>query len=350
MSSAVVKDRLKYIDALKVLAILFIISLHVFNTWWGIQVFDMDFFKVISEIVRPGAPLFLMITGALLLNRDIELGSFLKKKWVRLCYPFIFYYMIRVLVSPGFPSIFTYSWYFWMVFCLFLAIPIINKFILHSSARELEYFVLVILASSIVYQLVYFSGIKNFIDLSFFIGPISYLILGYYFSIRDFKMKSNRIVMICLALFVIATCIKMVGVADLIPVELVKNVRVTNTEIYSSWLDVGIFEIIQTASLFVLVRHLYKCDRGVCGAVKNVLVMDWVNRFMVSVSRATYGMYLLNDSFMFLCAKYFKHMHLSGKAAASYSVILIAGIFLLSWIIVVCISRIPLLKKFSGYS
>lgn len=97
------------------------------------RVFDMDFFKVISEIVRPGASLFLMITGALLLNRDIELGSFLKKKWVRLCYPFIFYYIIRVLVSPGFPSIFTYSWYFWMVFCLFLAFQSsTNSFCIHQ--------------------------------------------------------------------------------------------------------------------------------------------------------------------------------------------------------------------------
>lgn len=350
MSSTVVRERLKYIDALKVFAIVSIIAVHVLNMWWGIEVFNLDFFRVTSEIIRPGVQLFLMITGALLLNRDIELVSFLKKKCVRLCYPFIFYYIIRVLLSPGFPNFFTFGWYFWMIFCVFLSIPIINKFILHSSIRELEYFVLVIFISSIVYQLLYFTGIRNFIDLNFFMGPLCYLILGYYFSIKDFKMSSNRVVTICLLLFIIATCIKMAGTADFIPVELVKNFEANNTKIVASWLDVGVFEIIQSVSLFVLVKHLYKCDFGVYGAIKNVLEIDWVNKFLVSVSRASYGIYLINSTIMFFCIKYIKKLHLSGKRAAFYSLMLIFGIFVLSWIIVVCLSRIPKVEKFSGYS
>lgn len=346
----VVKNRLKYIDTLKVLAIISVISLHAWNMWWGKPIFDLDFFRVISELARFGVPIFLMITGALLLNRDIELKAFLKKKWVRLCYPFVFYLIIRFLASLHYFDIFIHNWYFWMIFCLFLAIPIINKFILHSSSKELEYFVLLIVISSIVYQLLCFTGIRNFIDLGFFMGPVSYLILGYYFSIKNFKMKSNRIVTICLLLFIIVTCIKMAGVADFIPVDLVRNVKATNTEIIASWLDVGIFEIIQASSLFVLVRYLYECDSGICGAIKNVLEIDWINRFFISVSCASYGMYLINATFMFFCNKYFKHLSLTSKRMVFYSLIIIAGIFLLSWIFVVCVSRIPKLKKFSGYS
>lgn len=350
MNPVVVKNRLKYIDTLKVLAIFSMISLHLLNMWWGKPILNLDFFRVVSEIVRFGVPIFLMITGALLLNRDIELELFLKKKWIRLCYPFVFYFLIRFLISPSFPKVLTHNWYFWMIFCVFLAIPIINKFILFSSTKELEYFVLVIFISSIVYQLLYYTGVKNFIDLSFFIGPISYLILGYYFSIKDFKMSNSRIVTICLLLFIMATCVKMAGAADFIPVELTKNLEATNTKILSSWVDVSIFQFIQAVSLFVLVRQLYKCDFGVYGAVRNFLETDLINGFLVSVSRASYGMYLINASFMFFCNKYIQPLRFSEIRMVVYSLILIIVIFLISWIAVVGISRIPKLKKFSGYS
>jgi surface polysaccharide O-acyltransferase-like enzyme len=43
-----------------------------------------------SSISRFGVPVFVMISGALLLNRNIEIKSFITKKIKRLVVPFIF--------------------------------------------------------------------------------------------------------------------------------------------------------------------------------------------------------------------------------------------------------------------
>lgn len=86
------KVRLQYIDLLKVLSIFAIISIHAFMVWQSAEVKNINIYAF-SSIVRFGVPVFVMISGALLLNRDIELGSFLKKKVKRLCHSFfiIFY-------------------------------------------------------------------------------------------------------------------------------------------------------------------------------------------------------------------------------------------------------------------
>ena len=168
------KVRIKYVDALKLIGILAIISLHVFQIW--------DDFVPISEITRFGVPVFLMVTGALLLNRDIPIDSFsnvsafFKKKIVRLVYPFVFYLIIYALINPEPFNILGYNWYFWMIICVYLSIPIINKFVLNSSIEEIEYWVWLIVISSIILQILNVYRIKNFIDLTFFLSPITYLI------------------------------------------------------------------------------------------------------------------------------------------------------------------------------
>lgn len=95
-----VNVRLQYIDLLKVLSIFAIISIHVFMVWQNAEVKNINIYAF-SSIVRFGVPVFVMISGALLLNRDIEITSFLKKKVRRLVTPFIFYYILTAIVIVG---------------------------------------------------------------------------------------------------------------------------------------------------------------------------------------------------------------------------------------------------------
>ena len=50
------------------------------------------------ELVGFAVPIFLMLSGALLLNREIELESFIKHRLVRIVYPFIFFMIILLIV------------------------------------------------------------------------------------------------------------------------------------------------------------------------------------------------------------------------------------------------------------
>ena len=70
-----IKNRIAYIDTLKFIGILSIIAVHVFQLWNnGQQIFNFEIYSLV-EIVSSGVPLFLMISGALLLNRDIEIKN-----------------------------------------------------------------------------------------------------------------------------------------------------------------------------------------------------------------------------------------------------------------------------------
>ena len=71
--------RKKYIDTLKLLAIFGVISLHIFQIWNQRLIFNIDIIYGCSEISRFGVPLFLMISGALFLNKQISLKTLYSK-------------------------------------------------------------------------------------------------------------------------------------------------------------------------------------------------------------------------------------------------------------------------------
>lgn len=342
------KVRIKYVDALKLIGILAIISLHVFQIW--------DDFVPISEITRFGVPVFLMVTGALLLNRDIPIDSFsnvsafFKKKIVRLVYPFVFYLIIYALINPEPFNILGYNWYFWMIICVYLSIPIINKFVLNSSIEEIEYWVWLIVISSIILQILNVYRIKNFIDLTFFLSPITYLILGYYFSKKEFKYSKTSIINICILLFIISTAFKMMGRVDILPLDAVMNRDAIITKIFTTYLDVGVFQIIQASSIFLIIKNIYESKEGIYNKIRNILEKKSVNNFILSVSKASYGMYLVNRTFMLFCDYHIKILELSLKKEILFFIIITFSVFILSWALVVILSKIPVIKKFSGYA
>lgn len=218
------KGRLQYIDLLKVLSIFAIISIHAFMVWQSAEVKNINIYAF-SSIVRFGVPVFVMISGALLLNRNIELGLFLKKKVKRLVLPFIFYYILTAIfivfvlnsTHNQVENIFAFRWYFWMILGVFLSIPIINKFIQYSKIREIEYFILIFILASFFYQLTFYFKIEQYLNLNLFLFPFGYLVLGYYLSKKEFNLSPNVIVTISIALFLITTFIKFCGFLNIIP-------------------------------------------------------------------------------------------------------------------------------------
>lgn len=334
------KNRIKYFDNLKCIAIMGVIFLHCFILWDPINIFHINA-NHLNQIGRFGVPLFIMISGALLLNREIELKQFFKKRFVRICYPLIFFiafsYVFGIYKHP-----LVAFWFCWMILGAYLAIPIINIFIQHASEREIEYFILVFIFASIFYQASSMIGFKYSLDLNFFITPVSYLILGYYLSTKKFKGSPNRIVLVSLAIFIISTALKMKfgNFFDIVPKM---NLSAT--------LDVSILQIVQASSIFVLVRYLYDDVTGIFAKFKGFLESKTVSGFIESVSRASYGMYLVQ---MLLLREYirpyFKPLELSDHRMFFYSCLLFVGLFLASWIITVILGKIPYVKKVSGYA
>ena len=152
-----------------------------------------------------------MVSGSLLLNRNIKLEEFLKKRFIRIILPLIFYLIIIFIIN----SKYRYAtplegyWYCWMIICVYLAVPIINIFIQNAKMKEIEYFLILFVISTVIYQIALYFGIKHCLDLNFFLGPVSFLILGYYLSKKEFNTKISNIILISIILFIVSTILKM---------------------------------------------------------------------------------------------------------------------------------------------
>lgn len=208
-------QQLDWINNLRIIAMFLVVVLHTTSpmlmaygkepdSYW----FIADFYNALS---RFGVPVFVMITGALLLNRDYELGDFLRKRLGRIFPPFIFWSAVYILYSwYNEDIVFTDSisanitlvlhqfkygayyhlWYVYMLIGLYFIIPILGKFVRNASEKELLYFLLlwfVVVAISQPYLVRY----NPQIDLHYITGYIGYLVLGHYLAFKQFPAWMN---------------------------------------------------------------------------------------------------------------------------------------------------------------
>ena len=191
------KNRIYWVDWLKTIAILAVLLLHcsskyllpecVFqpNWYWGV------FFESIS---RFGVPLFIMVSGFLILRKDQPISS-VPRRIKRILIPFIFwlviyviakfvminhsfdlfqfgYFLIQAFLDPTIASI--EFWFVYMILGLYVFSPIITTWLHNAEIYEIEYFL-------IVWALFSFVGFSNVDFLLYAIGGQSLL----FFNLGD---------------------------------------------------------------------------------------------------------------------------------------------------------------------
>jgi surface polysaccharide O-acyltransferase-like enzyme len=221
-------ENIDWISNLRLIALYAVIVLHCSSPllmqygkvpvadWW-----TADFFNAIT---RFAVPAFVMVTGALLLHRDYEIGSFLKKRLTRVVVPFLFWSLVYVWYSWYNEEI-TFSsdawadikqvlhllkygssyhlWYVYMLIGLYFFIPVIGKFVRNASEKEILYFLIVWFAVMLITQ-PYLSRYNPSVDMHYFAGFAGYLVLGHYLTFKDFNIKHLRLWMAALFIFSVA--------------------------------------------------------------------------------------------------------------------------------------------------
>jgi len=178
--------------------------------------------NIIDGSVRFCVPVFVMLSGALLLGRETPIREFLKKRVVRVLLPFIFYSLIYIAYDfwngrqtfnkeTLFPFVWNkiahgaayHLWYIYMIIGLYLFIPIIGRWVRASTRNEIKYFLFIWMGTMVVSHPILFKHKPNF-DLSYFSGFLGYLILGYYLSLLKFSSKWKKSYSVLLLLMGIA--------------------------------------------------------------------------------------------------------------------------------------------------
>jgi surface polysaccharide O-acyltransferase-like enzyme len=324
------KERIYYYDLLRAIAIIMVILCHV-DIFFG--AFDSEL-KIIlipglHRIALTGVPIFLMISGALLLNKDYTLSYFLKRRFARIIYPFIFWMGLILIIGYfyfnwsntqlwnvfiGNPGI---SWFFWMLIGIYLFLPVINVFIKEYKLKGIEYFLLIWFITMILNSLNKFVVFPDF-NLIYFSGFIGYPILGYYLDNKDFKYNDSKmliaIIILLISWFTYAYC-GYYGIEILNPLYL---------NIPNVFMGVGVFLLIKYANEFNLVNK-----------------SDIIRKIVVSISICSYGMYYAH----FLVLLFLEKLDIHSFKLVPLLILLI---IFMSWLLTYIFSKIPYLKRFSG--
>ena len=206
-------ENIDWISNLRWIALYAVIILHCTSPLLGLygKVAGTDWWiaDLLNAAVRFAVPVFVMITGALLLHRDYEIGSFLKKRLSRVVLPFLFWSLVYIWYSwyneeitfgpdawAGIRLVLHllkngasyHLWYVYMLIGLYFFIPVISKFVRNAAEKEIFYFLLVWFGVMMINQ-PYLVRFNPSVDMHYFIGFVGYLVLGHYLAFKDFSVK-----------------------------------------------------------------------------------------------------------------------------------------------------------------
>ena len=220
------RERLYYLDWMRIFATFMVVTIHVSAPIIGTPYYDAPTnwlsANLYESISRASVPLFVMISGALLLGdqRDISYKAFLTKRVSKIFIPLVswsFIYYLYQVIDHWYPtfsikqfismflsdSISNHFWFMYMILGIYLTTPIIKIFITHAKKRDIKYFLILwFYVSFIVKIMMNYFGLSFHIELFHVTNYIGFYVLGYYLSHFDWKRIGGK-------MSVLMTCIGM---------------------------------------------------------------------------------------------------------------------------------------------
>lgn len=350
----VFSSRILWVDLAKVVGLVAILTIHVSSSYlmdynvmapyWVMGVF-------FESLARFGIILFVMVSGFLLFKKSYEIKEFFSKRFNRVLVPFIFWNLIYIFIKIKFqnllagdyslfnichfivggfldPRIITVQfWFVYMIFALYIVAPVLSSWIRNANDKEMEYFLVVWLGILIIN----FCNIKFLLVeyLTFFTGFVGYFVLGYYLAIKE--SKRLRSFKFGLALFLIGAVITFFGTI------LTSFCCGKMSFMFMQLGDLTPFTVMQASGMFIMIKNFSK---------EYLMKHKVLSQCIVKISLASYGVYLVNVLFINAMALFGLY---STKMIPFVNVpIFLVLTLIVSTLLVVIMSKISFLKKFSG--
>ncbi len=323
--------RIVWLDFVKFIAIFMMIAVHCtdnvtpaersepwYNLWGSFY----------GSFMRPAIPLFVMVTGALLLPVRQNISAFYKKRLTRLVVPFIIWSVLynlfpwitgllglsptvindffawaepdqsfsgalhNILMIPfNFSMLAVQMWYVYLFIGLYLYMPIFSAWIKQASIKEQQVFLFLWFISLFIpYLREYLTkdlwgtcSWNEFGLLYYFAGFNGYLLLGYYIVNNDINFSWSKLAIVGVPTFVVGYCITFFGFKSVTavpgqPAELV--------ELFFTYCSPNV--LMMTLPVFLVVRKIQ---------FSSVII----RRFSVSISTCTFGIWMSHYLFLGPC-------------------------------------------------
>lgn len=341
-------NKIIWTNNLRFLATVSVILLHVSGqiliqygtvsnfVWWVGNFYD--------SAVRFCVPVFVMLTGALLLPKTYELNDFLKKRFLRIILPFLFWSLVYILfnyyvklpqnhqmapletVTWGLDLLRSGSsphlWYIYMIIGIYLITPIISKWVQNCKENEILYFLIIWLFALIMNQPIFERYITD-VDFSYFSDFIGYLVLGYYLSVKTFRYSKRTIAITSILMVFIGVVVTMMGTYYL------TNIDGKFNQYFYGYMTLN--TLLVSMGVFVFFKN--------GNTSTSSKIIDFISKY-------SYGIYLVHVLVLFYLSKYGIDFSLMNPIFSIPLVTLLC--LLLSTLIIYVVNKLPYGKYISG--
>lgn len=299
------KERIAWVDLLKIIACFLVVFSHNCDPY--VAVFDSDRSTFLAgvfsgSLTRSSVPLFVMMTGVLLLPTTRTMSQFYRRRIGRILPPLIFWsaalpllyylYINRIPLSTN-PAInpadytlfetlrravtfifnFNYTttplWYLYMLIGLYLIIPLLNAWLVQATRKELRLFLSVWFITLFIPYIKMFApvlgyagnygnmGILGICDWNeygtfyYISGFIGYLVLAYYLVTYPLKISLAKTLLYGIPLFLIGYAITSFGF-----IEVQRYYPGNYAYLEIIWFFTGINVFMMTLPIFVIIQKL----------------------------------------------------------------------------------------------
>ncbi len=300
------REQIGWIDLLRVLACFLVIVSHSCDPFVGR--FDTNYSEFlngafIGSMVRCCVPLFVMMSGVLLLPVKMDMPTFYSKRAKRLLLPFVFWslslpvlyflyvnysgieiispnivleeYTVKRTIEKMYTFIFNFNydttplWYLYMLIGLYLFMPIISAWLKQAEKRDIQWFLRIWVISmclpyvQMVAPLLGYTGnygnmgLLGICDwnaygmLYYFSGFLGYIVLAYYLVQYPLNWSWNRTLGMAIPMFLIGYAITAGG---FILTQKYYPGSYANLEII--WYFSGINVFMMTFAVFIIMQNL----------------------------------------------------------------------------------------------
>ena len=354
--------RIAFIDELRALSIMSLVLINTSTLLSNRGVFTYEEYVLFSTMAF-GVPIFLMLLGTLMLERDYydDIPKFLKGRFMHIILPFLLWNTVIAIVytyyhgdlglsmfglTALFKTFLLQHWYAWMLIGIYLSLPILNSYIKETKIGGAEYFLVLSFLAVVIYQALEIFNTPTYFNLTFFIGPIIYLFLGYYLDHKEFKSGPNKMIWIGLILFLATTAF--IVYFDVFHQGFQRTLFLHHYNFYTrSYMDVSLVIILQAAGVFLFWKYInFDSTEGIFKRFALLFKKPLISVGIKSISRSCYGIYLTHQTMLLII---FLLVDVNYFNAYYWTFILAFLTFVSSWGIITVLRKIGIPGYYIGY-
>lgn len=340
-----------YFDYLRIVAIFCVIGIHVVSSMWSsldVKSTSWQILNIFDSIFRFCVPVFVMISGALFLNKDknISIKKIYSKNILRLLISLIFWgifyaifrnlilynkndsNLIKYIINDFFKS-YGHLWFLTMLIGLYISIPILRK--ICEDKKIEEYFLILSFIFTFIFPFILkIPGLSFYFQNSIFAftvpivsGYSGYFILGHYLNTYEISKTNEKIIYLLGFISVIFT---------IASTSLFSIYKGSPLETFYGYL------LINTALVAIAIFILFK------NHISKIKLSNKSSNRLKKLSKLTFGIYLIHQIFIILATTY--NIFNSSITSAFLTPVYTLIIFILSLLCSYLISKIPFINKY----